>query len=57
MSLWTVNDASSKDLMVSFYNYWLQGKTKKEAFRQAQFDLREQYPDPYNWGAFVMVGE
>jgi CHAT domain-containing protein len=30
---------------------------KRAAFLSAQRELKTKYPDPYFWGAFVMVGE
>jgi CHAT domain-containing protein len=43
--------------MVSFYRNWLNGSSKRAAFRAAQLQLKEKNPDPRFWGAFVMVGE
>ncbi|MDX2301520.1 MAG: CHAT domain-containing tetratricopeptide repeat protein [Microscillaceae bacterium] len=57
MSLWNVNDQSTQLLMRSFYKNWLTIGNKHEAFRKAQEELRSEYPDPYFWGAFVIVGE
>jgi CHAT domain-containing protein/Tfp pilus assembly protein PilF len=57
MSLWSVSDAATQELMTSFYDKWLSGKTKREAFREAQQELKKKYPGFYYWGAFVMVGE
>lgn len=58
MSLWKVNDQTTQELMVSFYKNWLEGNmSKREAFRQAQNEIKARYPHPYYWGAFVMIGE
>jgi CHAT domain-containing protein len=57
MSLWKVNDAATQELMVGFYRNWLGGKGKRTSFLQAQKELKARYPNPYYWGAFVMVGE
>ena len=57
MSLWTVNDQTTQELMTTFYEEWLSGKTKREAFIEAQQKLKKIYKYPYYWGAFVMVGE
>lgn len=59
MSLWKVNDESTKELMIGFYREWLlhpEGN-KQEALRKAQRQLREQYAHPFFWGPFVMVGK
>lgn len=57
MSLWKVNDQTTQLLMSQFYEHWLQGKTKLEAFNQAILSVRSQYAEPYYWGAFVMLGK
>jgi CHAT domain-containing protein len=43
--------------MSSFYKHWVSGSTKREAFSKAQQEIRKTHPEPYYWGAFVMVGE
>jgi CHAT domain-containing protein len=57
MSLWSVSDEATQELMTNFYKEWLSGKTKRVAFENAQKKLKEKYNYPYFWGAFVMVGE
>jgi CHAT domain-containing protein len=57
MSLWSVSDEATQELMTSFYTKWLSGKPKLQAFKDAQLELKAKYPMPYYWGAFVMVGE
>lgn len=57
MSLWSVADEATQELMSEFYENWTAGMTKREAFAAAQKTVREKYVDPYYWGAFVMVGE
>ena len=56
MSLWQVDDNTTQKLMVNFYTQWLGGQDKFEAFKQAQLNLKEEYPDPFHWGAFIIIG-
>ena len=55
MSLWKVSDEATQKLMTSFYQNWMAGKKKEEAFLAAQNTLRESFPEPYYWGAFIMM--
>ncbi len=57
LSLWKVDDATTQKLMTLFYNEWLKTGNKRQSFRSAQSLVRKEHPDPYYWGAFVMVGE
>jgi hypothetical protein len=57
MSLWKVSDQATQELMTGFYNEWFKLKNSRQAFRQAQLNLLKKYPEPYYWGAFVLVGE
>ena len=43
--------------MVDFYNRLLSGKPRAEALREAQLVMKEKYPDPYYWGAFLSAKE
>ena len=55
MSLWQVPDNATAELMTGFYQLWLSGKTKQEAFATAQKKVREKYKEPYYWAGFVMM--
>ena len=56
MSLWEVDDAATSLLMSTFYNEWLiSGKSRREAFKEAQKKVRAKYPVPFYWAAFVMM--
>jgi len=63
MSLWKVSDKVTREFMVGFYAQILRkdskGKsvTMEKAFSFAVENIRQKYPDPYYWGAFVLVGE
>ena len=61
MSMWSVPDQETQELMSLFYAKWLGGLDKPEALRQAQLEerdvVRKRYGRdlPYYWGAFVLV--
>jgi len=55
MSLWNVDDKTTADLMTAFYEGWLSGKSKQEAFKEAQRQVRAKTPEPYYWAAFVIM--
>ncbi|MBP6820999.1 MAG: CHAT domain-containing protein, partial [Acidobacteria bacterium] len=59
VSLWKVNDAASKDLMVAFYRQ-LRGGEKlsySEALRRAQLEMIGKGNAPKFWAPFVLVGK
>ncbi len=56
MSLWKVDDTATQLLMTGFYTNWVtKGMEISVAFRKSQLDLMKTFPEPYYWGAFVMV--
>ncbi len=56
MSMWTVDDNATQELMTNFYEEWLATGNKHKSFITAQKRLKEKRPAPYFWGAFVMIG-
>jgi CHAT domain-containing protein len=62
MSMWSVPDEETQELMTRFSAKWLGGKSKHEAFHEAQLELRKEaiatWGDdrPHYWAAFVRVG-
>jgi CHAT domain-containing protein len=58
MSLWEVDDEVTQEFMTRFYEIWLDEKTSiREAFNRTQLEIKAKYPEPYYWGAFILVGE
>lgn len=58
-TLWSVNDDSTTELMVKFYQALTQDNTSKaESLRQAQLTLlnHPQYRHPFYWAPFILVG-
>jgi CHAT domain-containing protein/Tfp pilus assembly protein PilF len=56
MSLWTIDDAATTELMVEFYRELAETKSPATALRLAQIKLMEQRPHPFFWSPFVVVG-
>jgi CHAT domain-containing protein len=56
MSLWQVSDEATQLFMTTFYeNLVNHKKTKAQSYKTAQQTVRERYPSPYFWAAFVMM--
>jgi len=55
VSLWKVPDKETAELMKLFYSDWLGGQSTREALRSAQLKMKEKYPSPYYWAAFVLM--
>jgi CHAT domain-containing protein len=56
MSLWSVPDEATRELMEDFYGRLLAGEPRADALHAAQQALRRKYPEPFFWGAFVCLG-
>ena len=56
MSLWTVDDTATQLLMKNFYDQYVATDDLYQSFRFAQQKLKEKYPEPFYWGAFILVG-
>jgi CHAT domain-containing protein len=55
-TLWDVNDPSTEKLMKVFYAHYRAGEARAQALREAQLEVAQQYPDPYFWAAFDLIG-
>src|SRR5437899_3106569 len=56
MSLWKVPDQQTQELMVDFYRRLLEDHPRLDALQEAQKALRDKYPHPRYWGAFILQG-
>jgi CHAT domain-containing protein len=56
MSLWKVNDETTRTLMEAYYTNLLAGQGRASALRQAMRDLRATQPHPHYWAPFVTLG-
>ena len=57
VSLWDVHDASTAIFMRRFYQHLGSGSGRAQALRRTMRDIREEFPHPYHWAPFVLVGK
>jgi CHAT domain-containing protein len=57
VSLWSVPDAPTAELMSEFYAQLDQGQSKAQALRQAMLSTLKTHPEPRNWAAFTLIGD
>jgi CHAT domain-containing protein len=57
LTLWDVQDRCSAELMKCFYSYLAAGRSKARALQQAMKQVKSEYPHPYYWAPFVLVGK
>lgn len=55
-SLWRVSDISTAILVKQFYRRYVR-ENKSDSLRQAMLHVKNRYPHPGYWGAFVLVGD
>jgi CHAT domain-containing protein len=55
MSLWSVNDKATAQLMKAFVKY-LDSNMPSEALRLAMIEVRRERPNPAHWASFVLFG-
>ncbi len=56
MSMFKVDDEATQQLMLKFYQKWLNTGNLRQSFIDAKKELRSDYPEPIYWGAFMMIG-
>jgi CHAT domain-containing protein len=57
VSLWTVNDRSTAELMRHFYTELQRGASKARALQKAVIAVKAEYPHPYYWAPFMLMGK
>lgn len=55
-SLWKISDEATVIFMDAFYEHYLRTKNISQAYRHAMQTTRQEYPQPYYWGAFTLIG-
>lgn len=56
MSLWSVDDAATNELMQAFMKNLQTTNMPSEALRQAMLETRKKFPHPSYWASFVLFG-
>jgi len=56
-SLWLVQDETTAELMDKWYGHLHEGVGPAAALRQAQLELKDNFPHPYYWSPFVLMGQ
>jgi len=57
LSLWTVNDSATADLMKDLYRRLQRGETVPASLRAAQRNLIEKGQHPFYWSPFMAIGK
>jgi CHAT domain-containing protein len=56
MSMFKVDDDATQKLILNFYKKWLTTNNMHQSFIDAKKELRAEYPEPYFWAPFMMIG-
>ena len=56
MSMFKVDDEATQKLILNFYQKWLSSGNMRLSFIEAKKELRNEYPEPIYWGAFMLIG-
>jgi CHAT domain-containing protein len=59
MSLWSVDDAATEQLMYLFWTNYVrrrEAETASDVLRASMIELRREYPNPRYWAAFEVFG-
>ncbi len=57
MSLWSVSDDATMQLMTLFYTNYAKTGNKSQSFSEAIKQLKVKYKQPFFWSAFVMLSK
>ncbi len=57
MSLWKVNDQTTRELVESYYKNLKANQGRSQSLKTIQLDLLKKYQYPYYWAAFISSGD
>ncbi len=55
-TLWETRSDTSRAFFVEMYKKLKEGRSRRDAFRFAQVDIRRRFPEPRDWAAFYLLG-
>lgn len=55
-SMWNVSDSKTTELMISFYDYLLQGFSYSKSLQMAKKDCQKKGFLPIDWAGFILIG-
>ncbi|OGR91309.1 MAG: hypothetical protein A2V88_04820 [Elusimicrobia bacterium RBG_16_66_12] len=55
-TLWDIEDAVTRQLVVSFYKHLNEGQPKSSALRRAMLEVLAKHSHPYYWAGFKLIG-
>jgi len=55
ITLWEVSAEHTKEFIILFYTKLLDGQSIHDAFYETQAEMKNKYPNPYHWAAYVLV--
>lgn len=56
LSLWTVDDEATRQIMEGFYAQIRRGASAARALKETQLHLMERHEHPFFWAPFILVG-
>lgn len=59
MSLWKVDDAATRDMMIGYYQRLESGEGRSEALRQVRLGMlaKDSTAHPFYWASFIVAGD
>jgi len=59
MSLWSLSDYVTRELMTDYYKGLKEGLGRGEAFREVELNMlkRREHRHPFYWASFIQSGE
>jgi CHAT domain-containing protein len=56
MRMFKMDDEATQKLILGFYKKWLATGNLRQRFIETKKKLPVEYPEPYYWSAFMMIG-